>query len=403
MLSRFDRYLARLILVPLLATLTIAAMLLLLDRMLKLFDFVINEGGPVSVVWRMLGNLIPQYLGLGIPIGLFLGVLLAFRRLALSSELDALIATGVSYTRLLRVPMLYALLFAAINIGLVGFMQPYSRYAYEGLRFELRSGALGASINVGEFAKFGDRMILRVERSENKGSDLLGVFAQNTDKNGRQIAISASRGSFMSTDDPNTLVLRLYDGMLSQIDSKSGRSRVLSFAVHDVPIALPRIEAFRARGGRELEFTLPELWQNAANPEFAKKEQLTLEANFYRRLVQAFILLVLPPLALALAVPPKRSSNAVGVFIGVAFLVIYNEISEFAERVGAAGQANAALVQGVPFLIFALFSLWMFSILAYRVGGQPLGLLFRLGPIFAKPFQWIAAPFKRLLRPAWER
>jgi lipopolysaccharide export system permease protein len=403
MLSRFDRYLARLILVPLLATLTIAAMLLLLDRMLKLFDFVINEGGPVSVVWRMLGNLIPQYLGLGIPIGLFLGVLLAFRRLALSSELDALIATGVSYTRLLRVPMLYALVFAAINIGLVGFMQPYSRYAYEGLRFELRSGALGASINVGEFAKFGDRMILRVERSENKGSDLLGVFAQNTDKNGRQIAISASRGSFMSTDDPNTLVLRLYDGMLSQIDSKSGRSRVLSFAVHDVPIALPRIEAFRARGGRELEFTLPELWQNAASPEFAKKEQLTLEANFYRRLVQAFILLVLPPLALALAVPPKRSSNAVGVFIGVAFLVIYNEISEFAERVGAAGQANAALVQGVPFLIFALFSLWMFSILAYRVGGQPLGLLFRLGPIFAKPFQWIAAPFKRLLRPAWER
>ncbi|MBW7946344.1 MAG: LptF/LptG family permease, partial [Sphingomonadaceae bacterium] len=67
MLARFDRYMARLIAVPLFATLMIAAMLLLLEKMLKLFDFVVNEGGPASVVWRMLGNLIPQYLGLGIP------------------------------------------------------------------------------------------------------------------------------------------------------------------------------------------------------------------------------------------------------------------------------------------------------------------------------------------------
>src|SRR3546814_20745959 len=62
-------------------------MLLLLEKMLRLFDFVVSEGGPVGVVWRMLANTIPEYLGLGIPIGLMLGILLAFRRLALSSEI----------------------------------------------------------------------------------------------------------------------------------------------------------------------------------------------------------------------------------------------------------------------------------------------------------------------------
>ena len=78
-----DRYLARLIATPLLATLVIAAMLLTLDKMLRLFDFVVSEGGPVSVVWRMLANLIPEYMSLGIPIGLMLGCLLAFRKLAM--------------------------------------------------------------------------------------------------------------------------------------------------------------------------------------------------------------------------------------------------------------------------------------------------------------------------------
>src|ERR1044072_739650 len=90
-LTQIDRYLARLIAIPLIGTLTLAAMLLLLDKMLRLFDFVVSEGGPVSVVWRMLANLIPEYLSLGIPAGLTLGVLLEFRKLALSSELDTLI------------------------------------------------------------------------------------------------------------------------------------------------------------------------------------------------------------------------------------------------------------------------------------------------------------------------
>ena len=207
--TRTDRYLAKLIFVPLLATLTLAAMLLLLEKMLRLFDFVVSEGGPVNVVWRMLANLIPQYLGLGIPLGLLLGVLFAFRRLALSSELDALRAIGLSYGRLLRVPYAFAIVLLGFNLIIVGYIQPKAEYAYEGLRFELRSGALGASIKVGEFTNLGRRMTLRVERSENKGTDLHGVFLRAESRGGRTLAVTADRGTFLATDDPNTILLRL--------------------------------------------------------------------------------------------------------------------------------------------------------------------------------------------------
>ena len=92
-----DLYLAKSIAVPLIGSLVLAAMLLVLEKMLRLFDFVVNAGGPVSVVWRMLANLLPEYFSLGIPIGLMLGILLAFRKLALSSELDALRGTGIGF------------------------------------------------------------------------------------------------------------------------------------------------------------------------------------------------------------------------------------------------------------------------------------------------------------------
>jgi lipopolysaccharide export system permease protein len=209
LLTAVDRYLFRLIIVPLVGTLVIAAMLLLLEKMLNLFDFVVNEGGPVSVVWRMLGNLIPEYLSLGIPIGVTLGILLGFRRMALSSELDALNSVGVGYGRMLRVPYLLAVLFAVINFGIVGYLQPYSRYAYEGLRFELRSGALGASIKVGEFTRIAERTTLRVEQSFDQGADLRGVFVRAAQEDGRSLAVSAARGQFLITDDPDIIILRL--------------------------------------------------------------------------------------------------------------------------------------------------------------------------------------------------
>ena len=72
-LTANDRYIGKLVLVPMIGTFVLAASLLILDKMLRLFDFVASEGGPVGVVFRMLANLVPEYAGLAIPIGLMLG------------------------------------------------------------------------------------------------------------------------------------------------------------------------------------------------------------------------------------------------------------------------------------------------------------------------------------------
>ena len=204
-----DRYLARSIAVPLIGSLILAAMLLLLDKMLRLFQFVVDAGGPVSVVWRMLANLLPEYLSLGIPIGLMLGILLAFRKLALSSELDSMRGIGIGYGRLLRIPYFYAIPLAILNLFIVGYLEPYTHYRYEGLRFDLKSGALGASIKVGEFNRLGKRITVRIERSENKGTQLHGIFVQMDDPSGMSVAATAEQGRFLSTDDPDTITFRL--------------------------------------------------------------------------------------------------------------------------------------------------------------------------------------------------
>jgi len=372
-----DRYLARSIAVPLLGSLILAAMLLVLDKMLRLFQYVVDAGGPVSVVWRMLANLLPEYLSLGIPIGLMLGILLAFRKLALSSELDALRGIGIGYGRLLRVPFAYAIPLAAINLFIVGYLEPYTHYRYEGLRFDLKSGALGAAIKVGEFNRLGRHLTLRIDRSENKGTQLHGIFIQMDQGKGRSVAATAEHGRFLSTDDADTILFRLTKGRLVQDSPKFQTPRTLAFDSYDLPISLPMIDQFRSRGANESdELYLHELWRlGYGGGATSDKQRMQSQAHFNFRLVEVVMMLLLPFLAIALAVPPKRSSSALGIFIGILIVVAYHKINQYAEAAGANGQLNPALALWVPFVLLAALILWMYHILAHRPGGQPIGAL----------------------------
>ena len=390
-MTQIDRYLARLILIPLLGTLALAAMLLLLDRMLRLFDFVVAEGGPVTIVWRMLANLVPEYLGLAIPVGLTLGVLLAFRKLALSSELDSLRGAGLSYGRLLRVPYLYALALLGINLAMVGYVQPFAQYEYQSLRFELRSGALGASIKVGEFTRLGRSVTLRVERSENRGTDLHGVFLRLVRRDGRSLAVTADRGTFLATDDPDTILFRLRNGRMVHNAPSYSAPRVLSFVQHDLPIELPTIESFRGRGSLMREMTMSELVRVGWSGSEPRQRRLYAQSQLHFRLVEVAMMLLVPLLAVALAVPPKRSTSGLGIFLAVAFVVTYHKVNQYAEWMGALGRVDPAIALWLPFLLFGGLILWMYHTLAHRPGGQPIGALER-------GFAWIGKRLGRLVR-----
>ena len=375
-LSLIDRYLARSIAIPLFGTLILAAMLLVLDKMLRLFDFVVNTGGPVSVVWRMLANLLPEYFSLGIPIGLLMGILLAFRKLALSSELDALRGIGIGFGRLLRVPYMYAAVLMVLNVVIVGYLQPYAHYKYEGLRFDLRSGALGASIRVGEFNHIGKRLTLRIDKSEDHGTRLQGIFVSAENSSGESVAATAEAGRFLSTDDPQVILFRLHNGKLVQQSPKYASPRTLTFNSYDLPVTVPAIDPFRGRGVDYDELYFNELYRLGYGGEAKSREQmLGAQSNFNFRIVEILMMAMLPMLAVALAVPPKRSTSALGIFVGIVLVVAYHKVNQYGRFAGQQGRIDPLLAMWVPFTFLVALIGWMYHVIAHRPGGQPIGAL----------------------------
>ena len=387
-----DRYIFKLVVIPMLGVFALAASLLTLDKMLRLFDFVAVEGGPVGVVFKMLGALIPEYASLAIPLGLMLGILVAFRKLATSSELDVLRAVGMSYGRMLRMPYIITAVLMAVNVALVFYVQPISRYYYEQLEYELRSGALGASIKVGEFTTLADRMALRIEESEDDGTRLKGIFARVSNDQGQILSISAREGSFLATtDSPDTIILRLDDGTIVQ-DMGNQSPRVLAFTRQYLPIDLPAIEEFRARGDAEREYILPELLRIGWNSGESEARRDASQASFNFRLVEVVMMALLPLLAVSLGIPPKRSTSALGVFVSIVMVVSYHKINQYGEDLAALGRFDPILALWGPFVLFAALIGWMYYRVAHVPGGQAIGALEswfakiakRLGRIFGR-------------------
>jgi lipopolysaccharide export system permease protein len=281
------------------------------------------------------------------------------------------------------VPYFYAVPLAIINLLIVGYLQPYTEYKYEALRFDLNSGALGAAIKVGEFNRLGRRLTLRIESSEHKGTQLHGIFIETDDGKGTTVAATAQAGRFLSTDDPDKILFRLTNARLIQESPKFATPRTGEFGIYDLPISLPAIDKFRRRGGSESdELYLHELWRigygGGANSE-AQRIEAQARLNF--RLVEVLMMFTLPLLAVALAVPPKRSTSGLGIFLAILIVVAYHKVNQYGQQAGSDGQLNPIIALWVPLVLFASMILWMYHVLAHRPGGQPIGALERF---FAK-------------------
>ena len=63
------------------------------------------------------------------------------------------------------------------------------------------------------------------------------------------------------------------------------------------------------------------------------------------------MMLMLPLLAIALAVPPKRSSSALGIFVSILIVVAYHKINQYAEQAAATGRLDPTLGLWIPLVL----------------------------------------------------
>ena len=124
-LGRVDRYIIRTFITTFLFAIgLILAVAVVFDVNDKITDFL-KPAVPLSgILFHYYLNFIPYYANLFSPLFVFISVIFFTSKLAANSEIIAMLASGMSFRRLLRPYMVSATLIAAATYGLNGFIIP---------------------------------------------------------------------------------------------------------------------------------------------------------------------------------------------------------------------------------------------------------------------------------------
>jgi lipopolysaccharide export system permease protein len=369
-----DIYILRRVLMPLLAAVGIAMAALLMQRLIHLLDLFANRGSPLSIILKMLGNLVPFYLGIALPAALFIGVLYAGSRLSSDSELDAMRASGMSLMRLIAPVLALALVLVVISSYLLGWLQPYTRFGYRALVHLVTDTQWDSAIERGAFfTGFGGKTILIGDISDG-GRQLSKIFVKEKDNSGRSVIVTAERGDLLKQSD-FSLVLSLHNGIRSETSANGDATRAMTFTQLDLPLESIAPDPFRPRGEKESELTFTELVRYYFNtPDNLDFEDIT--AELHERLVRTVSIFFLPFLAFPVGISSRRTSKSLRMIVGVLFLILYYEVLQFGEAMVRRQVLGPIPALWVPCAVFAACSLWLFWVADRKPGQDPLTHLF---------------------------
>lgn len=359
-MSRLDRYVIGQVVRPMAAIVVIALLALLAERTLRVLDIVLGWRGSLLVLFEMLSYLVPHYMGIALPASFFIAILLVFSRMSRDGELDGMFAAGFGLHRILLPLFAIAAVVLVLNGLIVSHLQPFSRYAYRAALFALSNVSFLTLLRERTFLTLGETTY-RVETLAPERDRFTGLLLFSRLPGGETLTITARRGRILPAEGQRPILLDLEDGVQQFVpspraDASDAPPATVRFRSFRTDVRGGEPKPFRPRGADERELTLPELWSALAHPPKGI-DPSEIAAEFHGRLARIASTLLLPLVALPLAIARRRAKRSYGIIVGIALLVGYNQLLQFGESLADDGKISPWLGLWVPFFMFCLLGL----------------------------------------------
>ncbi|HEX5475664.1 MAG TPA: LptF/LptG family permease [Vicinamibacterales bacterium] len=353
MFRTIDRYVIREILPPLFLSLLIFTFILVLPPFMDQLEALVSKGVSWPVVGRMLLTLVPQALGLTIPMALLVGLLIGLGRLSADREVVALLACGVSPYRLLRPVLILALGCGLANLYVMIRAIPDANQTFRQLSYDIITKRVENDIHPQVFFDDFPGWVLYVRDVTTGGGSWRDVLVADTRKPDRTVIYLARRGQLNLNRAAQRVDLILEDGtQYSSNPLKGGEVQTYRFPKElivalDPNSVFPRMEL--QRGINEL--TIPELRAQAADKAAhglsPHQEIMAIQQKF--SFPAACLVFAIIGLALGLTV--ARESKLSGFVVGIAVIFAYYVLLYLAEALTKGHLVEPHVSRWVPNLV----------------------------------------------------
>jgi lipopolysaccharide export system permease protein len=369
-MGRLNRYILKNAAISIGGLVIFACCVLLLERLLRIFEIVSNSTSPGTDASLMIVNLLPYYLGMAVPIALLLGTIMTIDKLSKSSELTAALGAGVSLFHMTKPFLLIAILLSGVTMFVEGYFQPVGRYKYRQTLHVVKQQSFTAALREGTFTQVGSRTFFAGTDGKDGAMGPIYIYevVDEADSSQGYRIVTAGVGVINIVSGAPILNLAEGDGFQVMNQNLSGEYGFGGAAI----TGAASVTDYRIRGDDEREMTSMELFANRKGVKTQTIDTNTNNAALHLRLSKAALLLLLPFIAVPFGLNYGRNPSSAGIFVGVVFLVSLQKALEFAQSLGAAGKIPPWIgIWGIIFAV-AVFAFVLFRRSAYKMGQPPL-------------------------------
>jgi len=364
MLRILDRYVIREVLAPFGLALSLFTFILLVDPLMKEAQRLIEKGVGAVTILRILATLMPQALGITIPVALLVGLLIGLGRLSADREAVALQACGVSLTRLLR-PVAACSLTACMATGYVMiWAMPAGNQHYQALLAEIVAARIATEIKPRVFFEDFPNLTFYSRDVASDGAGWRDVFVADRRNPDHPQFLVAARGRLVIDQKARSVDLTLWDGSSHRADPKEpSKYEVQRFTTQTV-----KLDANDVFPKTEVMHGAPEMTITELQAEIARKKAINQSPhNEVMYLHQKFAFpaacLVFGLLALSLGVSNSKESKHASFVVGLAVVFVFYTLMMIGSSMTKAHVFPASLARWLPNIVLGLAGV---ALLIYR-------------------------------------
>jgi len=356
--KKFHLYILKELSYILLLSLAILTFILVMSRLGKLTDLVINKGVELMDIVLLIIYSSPPYLTFTLPMAFLLSTIVTLGRLSTENEILALKASGVNL-RCLFVPIVsVGILISAVALFNTNFLLPTSANLFRGTLLNVLKKGITVDDKEGIFNDTVPGVVIYIDKVDTHSKKLTGVLVSDDRDKDQKQTISASDGFIYL--DPQTLDLSfiLNNGSLHRWEKKDDSYKTVSFKNYTFMINLANMLPPSA-GVRKRPFEMDRNELRNAMKRANKDRQYDLQVEIYKKITiplsaLAFVLLTVP-----LGVRRKVEGRFSGIIYSLALFVFYYMLMALTENLGRTLHIPPLLIAAIPNITIVLLGLYL--------------------------------------------
>ncbi len=356
-----DRYILREMLTAFTLGLVTFTFVLLLNKILRLVELIVNKGVPTSVVLQLFLYILPYSLVVTIPMATLLACLASYGRMAADNEIVILKVTGLSLYRLIVPALAFGIAAYLVTTYITVSLLPFSNRAFKTLVYQITRLRATVGLQEGIFNTDFPGLTIYVNKLQEDTGTLQGVFIVDRRDAREYRVVIAREGQLFSDPERYLILLKLKDGTTHVAPPDSpGRYRVMGFAAQDMRLEIDSAlfdPADRQLGEQEL--TIPELRQRSARLRAEGKNFRPPLVEIHKKIAIPVACVLFGLVGPVLGMRVRRGGRAASLVISITFALGYYVLIVAGEGLGTRGRLPPALAMWLPNLILALVGAYL--------------------------------------------